>query len=135
MPLDVLIQPKANTPPRSGNYEYVCSFADDEGDYWFLYPLFEKLRGETGLYIDLYDDAVFGGDALDALARTLSEAHELVAAQPERWEVVTGVQTYPVQKVLRATVNRRQVEMLVDNMSEAVSKAKTSGAYVRFAGD
>jgi hypothetical protein len=83
MHLDVFLQPNAEPPRVGDDYEYVCPFDADEGYYWFLHPLFEELRAETGEYINLYDRAVFSGDSLEALARTLSAAHSLVAGHPE----------------------------------------------------
>ena len=135
MSLDVYVQPKAEMPRIGDESEHICSFVDDEGYYWFLYPLFEKLREETGEFIDLYGGATFSGVALDALAQTIVEAHKLVDAQPDSWEVVTGVITKPVRKEVRASVNKQQMKMLLAKLEEAVSKAKTRGAYVTFWGD
>ena len=60
---------------------------DDDGYYWFLYPLFEKLFTETGQFIDLYGYALFAGADLQALSRMLDEARTLVEAQPNSWRV------------------------------------------------
>jgi len=51
---------------------------------WFLHPLFEKLRAETGQYIDLYASATFADEQLAALKKMLAEA------QPDCWEVQVG---------------------------------------------
>jgi hypothetical protein len=41
---------------------------DDDGYYWFLHPLWERLRPETGQYIDLYGYAGFAGSCSSATA-------------------------------------------------------------------
>jgi len=60
---------------------------EDDGYYWFLYPLFVELSKETGQLIDLYDGAHFQAETLDALERTLSMAMTLVESQPASWRV------------------------------------------------
>jgi hypothetical protein len=60
---------------------------DDNGYYWYLYPLFEKLQSETGQFIDLYGHATFQDKRLAALERLLSSARELVESQPASWSV------------------------------------------------
>ncbi len=122
-------------PHRSDDYEYFCHFPEHEGEYWFLYPLFEKLQKETGKYIDLYDDAVFGDETLDVLARTIAEARRLVALQPDRGEVVTGVQTHPVHKEMRAALYKSEIETLLEKIEEAIGKARATDGYVLFEGD
>ena len=43
---DALHQPSDPAEPSLG-------FEGDDGYYWFLHPLFERLAAETGQYIDL----------------------------------------------------------------------------------
>ena len=135
MALDVYVQPTADMPRISDDYEHICSFIDNEGYYWFLYPLFEKLKEETGEYIDLCGAAIFGGNGLDALARTVNTARKRVAEQPEVWEVVTGIITEPVHEEIRLTVNKQQMVMLLDKLEDAVDHAKATRSYVTFWGD
>ena len=73
MALDVYVQPQPELPRIGSKYSRICSFEDD-GYYWFLYPLFEELAKETGQHIDLYDGAAFSGISLEALARTIASA-------------------------------------------------------------
>jgi hypothetical protein len=47
---------------------------NDDGCYWFVHPLFERLREECGKYIDLYGDATFTRDDFPRLRRLLDEA-------------------------------------------------------------
>jgi hypothetical protein len=63
---------------------------EDDGYYWFLYPLFERLAERTGQIIDPYSAATFAGPAVAALRETLAEARRLVVAMPEQWDVKTG---------------------------------------------
>lgn len=89
MALDVGIGDGSSPVPVQG--EPSLSLESD-GYYCFLHPLFERLRAETGQYIDLYGEASFTDEALTALERLLLDARALVAAQPETWEVFTGTQ-------------------------------------------
>src|SRR5205807_406471 len=75
-------------------------FLEDDGYYWFLHPLFERLRGETEQYIDLYGDASFMDGALLALERSLVEARAVIESQPDAWEVHVGTQIIPTEKDL-----------------------------------
>lgn len=135
MPLDVYLQDKPGLPRVGDDYRHVCSFRDDEGYYWFLHPLFEELRADTGEYIDLYGGAVFKGDALGALARTVAAARVLVDAQPDQWDVVIGIKMAPEPEEIHTTVEKKQMLNLLSKLEEAVSTAKAVGAYVTFWGD
>ena len=86
---DALCQPPDPDEPSLG--------LEDDGYYWFLHPLFERLAGETGQYIDLYGDALFAGPDLLALSRMLSEARRLVGPSPSRGTSI------PARKSCRST--------------------------------
>jgi hypothetical protein len=60
---------------------------DDDGYYWFLHPLFERLANDTGEFIDLYGDACFKDKNLNALKSVLSEARSHVRKQRKSWSV------------------------------------------------
>jgi hypothetical protein len=55
---------------------------DDDGYYWYLYPLFEDLYTATGNMIDLYGDARFERHHFSRLRRMLAEACEKIDQQP-----------------------------------------------------
>ncbi len=65
---------------------------DDDGYYWFLYPLFTELAMQTGQPVDPYENAYFEGANLALLAQTLEKAKALIESQPETWSVSLGVQ-------------------------------------------
>jgi len=137
MPLTAFLR-RATEPPHAHQEqedEEVCSFDADEGPYWFLHPLFERLRDETGEYIDLYGTAAFRGGALDDLARTFAAARSLVAAQPDRWDVVTGLELRPHPGEVRATVEKGRMNLLLDALEEGVRRAKAEDASLIFWGD
>jgi hypothetical protein len=134
MPLDVYVQPRLEPVRVGGDYEYICSL-DDDGYYWFLFPLFEDLAKQTGQWIDLYGGAAFAGPTLDDLARTLTAAGVLVEKQPPVWEVVIGVRMGPVPEEVRCAVDKQQIRALLDKLEAAVHKAKAAGTYVTFMGD
>src|SRR5947209_5587625 len=75
-------------------------FLEDDGYYWCLHPLFERLGAETGQYLDLYGDASFADRALSALERSLVEARAFIESQPDAWEVYVGTQIMPTERDL-----------------------------------
>src|SRR5437879_580930 len=79
---------------------------NDDGYYWFLHPLFEQLRAETGQYIDLYGGASFDDGGLIALEKMLAQAARLVSGQPATWLVHTGKETKPLHQELYAEVEK-----------------------------
>src|SRR5262249_41976809 len=103
---------------------------EDDGYYWFLHPLFERLAAETGLYIDLYGSTMFAGPHLAALSRMLSEARRWVKAQPERWRVRP---TAPPEQ--RQGVSRREFLRLLSTWESAVSRAQELRRAVTCFGD
>jgi hypothetical protein len=84
-------------------------YLEDDGYYWFLHPLFDRLQGETGQYIDLYGDASFDGAALASLERMLAEGRELVESQRDRWQVHVGTQIIPTDKALFKAAGSKMV--------------------------
>jgi hypothetical protein len=108
---------------------------DDHGPYWFLHPLFERLRDQTGQYIDLYGDALFSGDALAALERVVAEARELVASQPEAWQVHVGTQLSPEQRELYRPAERARMLALLEQWGAVVQRARALGLPVVCLGD
>jgi hypothetical protein len=107
----------------------------DDGIYWFLHPLFERLRTETGQYIDLYGDAAFEGQNLSALERILVEARRLVACQPEAWEVHVGAQMSPVHCELFKPVQRQAMLDLLDQWEAVIQFASQQRRPVVCFGD
>ena len=134
MSLDVYLQVKPGPPRVGGDHEFVCAF-DDDGYYWFLYPLFKRLAEETGKWIDLYDGAVFGGETLEALARTLASARSLVEVNPDVWEVVTGTRAVPVPEEVRSLVDKAEMFAQLDRLEAAIEIARETAAYISFIGD
>lgn len=108
---------------------------DSEGYYWFLHPLFVKLYEKTGEYIDLYGDASFEGASLEALRDTLEQGKQMVAAQPETWEVHHGTQTVPVHKELYEPVSRAKFQRFLEEFREIVAKANFVNGRVICFGD
>ena len=115
--LDIGVGHAVNHPP-SGMFPVIT--LDDDGYYWFLYPLFERLAAETGEFIDLYGIATFFGDDLSALERMLKTARDLVLSQPETWKVCIGMQKGPVYN----TAERGRMIHLLDIWEDAVRVAK-----------
>ncbi len=97
---------------------------EDDGYYWFLYPLVTRLRVETGEYINPYEFASFHGEALHALKRMIVEARGQMSCQPDTWSVHLGTQVRPERKELYATVEKRQFLTLLDQWDEIIDRAK-----------
>ena len=136
MSLDIAL---AKGAPSSAT-EISVSFDDDEngGYYWFLHPLFERLAHSTGQYIDVYGFAEFRGDDLAALDGMLSEARQLVLAQPEQWSVHVGTQgganlAWP--RELFRDVERSKFLALIDGLSALVTQARSTGRPIVCLGD
>lgn len=111
---------------------------NDDGCYWFLHPLFERLREQCGKYIDLYGDATFTRDDFPRLRRLLDEAETLAAEQPETWKVHVGTQfdrktqkETPVYKAVR----REQVLSFVATLRRMIERAESLGGRIECLGD
>jgi hypothetical protein len=108
---------------------------NDDGYYWYLHPLFEKLAAATNQYVDLYGDAIFDGEHLPALEQTLQSARQLIAAQPATWNVHTGTQTHPVHKEVYNSVNRQRFLDLLEIWDRAIAAARTHNLAIVCFGD
>lgn len=141
MALDVYIQPGPEIPPNRSVGEYIFSIegsgrGENDGYFWFLFPLFNDLAKLTGQRIDLYGDAAFTGDALEALEQTLASARVLVDAQPDTWERVFKHHSKKTGwREERQLINKQQMIVLLEKLEGAVRKAKAAGRFVIFFGD
>jgi hypothetical protein len=97
---------------------------EDDGYYWFLHPLFERLQAETGQYIDLYGNASFVGKDLDALARVIEEANDLVEAKGESWDVHVGTQLLPSRKELYRAVQKGKFLQVLEQLEDIIARAQ-----------
>jgi hypothetical protein len=108
---------------------------ENDGYYWFLHPLFETLAKETGQYLDLYDDCLFAGSDLEALARTFAAARTLIERQPSSWRVSIGRQLAPVPKEIHSTVEKKTFLQAIDRLEDIVRIAISTGNVVVSTGD
>lgn len=134
MALNMYIQPKAEIPRVGGIYEIVMAFEDD-GYYHFLFPLFQHLKQKTGQDIDLYGNATFSGLHLDDLKETIEAAKQLLVSQPKTWRVLIGTRISPTHQKIYSTVDKHQMNKVLNTMMEAIEKAKADGSYITFWGD
>jgi hypothetical protein len=132
MALDIGVGDGCSLTPMQ-NQSSLC--LENDGVYWFLHPLFERLRVETGQYIDLYGDASFAGDGLPALKRMLAEARSLAESQPECWQVNVGTQVSPVSRELYEPVRREVLLALLAQWAEVVRRAEELECPVVCCGD
>ena len=113
---------------------------EDDGYYWFLYPLFERLAQRTGQLIDLYDGAAFSGPALAALRETIAEAMQLVGTMTDQWDVQTGTEIGSYQNPKPPTpvyspVQKGEFERLLRRFGELVDAAERKKARIVCLGD
>ena len=108
---------------------------DNDGPYWFLYPLFERLWTETEQMIDLYGYASFAGDGLTALKRMLAAARTMVKKHPAAWQVHVGTQTAPIRRELYRPVERAALLELLEAWVRIVERAEELGKPVVCFGD
>ena len=94
----------------------------DDAVYSFLHPLFERLRTETGRYIDLYGDASFTGWRLAALQRMLVQARSLAESLPDKAK-------------LGNPLTRGNLSHLITNWERIVARAEELGRPVVCFGD
>ena len=134
MALDIYLQQTALAPRVGDDCELIAQLEDD-GYYWFLWPLFEQLQRETGQTIDLYGDAIFSGDNFLKLKTTLTQAEKVIETQPKNWDVSVGKQTFPQQKTLYSTVEKSKFQSILNDLQNAVETAQRLGWYLAFWGD
>ena len=97
---------------------------EDDGYYWFLYPLFEKLAERTRQMIDLYGDAEFQGPSLDALRETVAEGRRMVESRRRGGTSALGTIWGP--KWLPSTRRNRYTNRLTGQRSSPCSTGSTS---------
>ncbi len=145
MPLDIgLAGPRPGPPSAAGPIVQFCDddkYDDIGGYYWFLHPFFDRLRENTGQYLDLYGVAEFRSEDLQLLRQTLLEARQFVATQPERWSVHTGTKSMPnaippvpAWEVFKE-VERSKLLTLLDSLLAIVDRASLTGIPVVCWGD
>jgi hypothetical protein len=108
---------------------------NDDGYYWFLHPLFERLRDESGKYVDLYGDARFTRDDYPRLRRLLDEADGMARRQPKAWEVHVGTQLQPMRKEIYRTVERDNLIEIISTLRKMVDVADELGGVLECIGD
>src|SRR6187431_1966332 len=96
---------------------------NNDGYYWFLHPLFERLRDQCGKYVDLYGDALFTRDDYPRLRSLLDEAAALAKGKPATWSIHVGTQLKPTRKELYAAVSREQLLTLIEAIRNMVEMA------------
>jgi hypothetical protein len=114
--------------------DYKLSFEND-GYYWYLHPLFEKMHERIGIYIDLFGDAEFGKETIVHMESLLTEAENLISEQPDGWNVHTGKQTHPQEKELYSKVKKLDFMNKLSILRKMVSEIKNNDGRLIFVGD
>jgi hypothetical protein len=74
---------------------------NDDGYYWFLYPLFEQVYAQTGKRIDLHGRAEFTTAQLAVLQAAIRQGREFVQQLPETWAVPARLRRAPTSEPFR----------------------------------
>jgi len=106
-----------------------------DGYYFYLYPLFEDLKKTTNQMIDLYDDAIFEGNSLNALAETFKKARAMVEREPLEWKVRVGWTDTSKRIEIKKMVRRDTFKELLNQLESSVAAAIANGQPVVFLGD
>ena len=133
MALDIYLQPTAKAPRRGDNCELIASLKDDLTQ--FLTPFFKELKRETGQNIDSYSDAVFRGDDLRDLEMTIKQVRKDIESRPERWQVSSVIQTFPTRKELFSSIEKANLNLVLDALESAIEKAQLRDWCITFWGD
>ncbi len=107
----------------------------DDGYYWFLYPLFERLGEECGKILDLYGGGLFTRDDFPRLRQMLDEAQAMAERQPESWQVHVGTELQPTPRELYKTVQRARFLELITTLRTMVDTADRLGGALECIGD
>jgi hypothetical protein len=120
--------------PLDFDPEGAISF-DDDGYFWFLYPIFQEIYTKTGEMIDLYEVTIFKGDNLLLLQEAIEKGLNLVENQPLEWDVHIGTQYYPIQQELYSTVVKQDFLNLLHTFQKLVRRAINNGETLICYGD
>ena len=120
------IGPKDDTDYSDG----ICF--EDDGDYWFLYPFFERVYKQTDQMIDPYGDAVFEPAHLPDLLAVLEEAARLAQQQPAEWDLRLG---WRGEEQVYCKVSKSKVLSMLTDFIALVKRAMKSGYNVVGYGD
>ncbi len=119
-----------------GKVEFFFSINDeDQGYYWFLYPLFEKFRDRTGIYISLYGNAKFHQGNIDQIESLVKEAQGIIANMPKTWQVHCGQQTRPEVKEIYYPVTKEEFIRKINILLMLINEVKVNGSELVFKGD
>lgn len=133
MALDIIITVNRVIPEF--DEEKSISFNDD-ADYWYLYPVFEKLKKDTGEMIDLYDDAEFSNGSLQKLRNLiLTEINNLKEMKNKECLIHTGTQTFPEKKEIYKELNKNHLTQKLKKWLDIVDLAIKSNEKIICIGD
>ncbi len=85
--------------------------------------------------IDLYGNADFFGKDLLILEDALIEILSKVMKEKDEWDVKTGEQIHPKKKIIYDTVYKNDFKKLLEEILNAVKKAKGENKHLIFFGD
>jgi hypothetical protein len=132
MAVDLIITQYKVLPERFSDRTF--SFVDD-GYYWFLHPLFQRLAQQTGQLIDLYGDARFRTEQLPLLQGIFNEARNIVQKQPDEWFVKVSSLMKSHQDDIYLQVSKTQLLDDLDQIDKLIAQALSQNEDIVCIGD
>jgi hypothetical protein len=108
---------------------------DDDGYYWFLYPLFEQVYAQTGKRIELHGRAEFNAAQLSILQAAIQQGREFVQQLPETWSVPSHLRRGSTSEPLRMTVSKQQFLSLFEQFDHLITQAIAQQEHIVCIGD
>jgi len=116
------------------NIEYKLSFEND-GYYWYLHPFFEALKNSTGIYVDLYGDAVFNRGNVNQIETALVNASSSLEAEENYFQVHCGTQVKPEKKEIYNKISKNELKSKLNIIFGIIKHIKEHGGSLVFEGD
>jgi hypothetical protein len=126
----VFIAPPGDSEPEFESDPIASINFAEGGIYFFLYPYLLRIRDETGQLIENCGYAHFDRAQLDRALHQLTAARQAAYLKPESFEQHVGRQVAPIHQELYETVARSELLDTIDQLANALRKAKELGMDV-----
>ena len=137
MGLDIGIGDGASLVPSQD--EPRLTLDEEEGYYWHMRPVFERVARLTGQQIDMCTDASFFGTALDRLATELAVFRDEIQSEPLTWQVhmYSTISRKSKQRLIARyrTVERAAFLAKVNQLEWIIARSRRLSRPVVFCGD
>lgn len=132
MALDIGLESTAGTGDPLDR-ELVVSL--EEGELAFLFSAIEKMRLQTGVVIDAYEDARLQGEQLTLFARLLKEKILEAEQNSDQCDQFTGLQVHPTRKEIYVTLLKVELLKKLTDLLTLTQRAYGQDRALFFFGD